>query len=284
MMKNKMPVAPEAKPFNAVFNDVRPLALDKWNSGIRAANADNTLSILDVIGESFWDEGVTAKRLSGALRTMVNQDVIVNINSPGGDVFEGIAIYNLLRNHSGKVTVNVLGLAASAASIIAMAGDEINMGRGAFLMIHNAWTCCCGNKNDLIAVAEALKPFDDSLTDIYSTRTGIDKATIANMMDDETFINHTDALTQGFADGLLTADVIDDGNDSPQAAMRKLDALLAKSHVPRAERRRLINALNGSTPGATTHHNGTPGAADEVNPAVLNELEKAVNAFTPKII
>ncbi|CAM3637541.1 head maturation protease, ClpP-related [Xenorhabdus thuongxuanensis] len=196
-------------------------------------------------------------------------------------MFEGIAIYNLLRNHSGKVTVNVLGLAASAASIIAMAGDEINMGRGAFLMIHNAWTCCCGNKNDLIAVAEALKPFDDSLVDIYSARTGINKDTIVNMMDGETFINHTDALTQGFADGLLTADVIDDGNDSPQAALRKLDALLAKSSVPRAERRKLLNALNGRMPGATTHNNGTPGAADDINDAALAELANAVNNFTP---
>ncbi|WP_167450631.1 head maturation protease, ClpP-related [Xenorhabdus ehlersii] len=281
MIKHNMPVAPEGRPLNAAFNDVRPLALDKWNGGIRAANTDNTLSILDVIGESFWDEGVTAKRVAGALRAIGNQDVIVNINSPGGDVFEGIAIYNLLRNHSGKVTVNVLGLAASAASIIAMAGDEINIGRGAFLMIHNAWTCCCGNKNDLIAVAEALKPFDDSLVDIYSARTGIDKDTITNMMDNETFISHTDALSQGFADGLLAADVVDDGNDSPQAAMRKLDALLAKSNVPRAERRRLINALNGSTPGATTRNNGMPSATDDINEAALTELANAVNNFIP---
>jgi ATP-dependent protease ClpP protease subunit len=283
MIKHKMPAAPEGRPFDAPSNEVRPLALDKWNGGIRAANTDNTLSILDVIGESFWDEGITAKRIVGALRAIGDQDVIVNINSPGGDVFEGIAIYNLLRNHSGKVTVNVLGLAASAASIIAMAGDEINMGRGAFLMIHNAWTCCCGNKNDLTAVAEALRPFDDSLVDIYAARTGIDKALIATMMDEETFINHTDALAQGFADGLLTADLVDDGNDSPQAAMRKLDALLAKSNVPRAERRRLINALNGGMPGAAIHNTSTPRATDDINEAALTQLANAVNHFTPNL-
>ncbi|PHM73031.1 ATP-dependent Clp protease proteolytic subunit [Xenorhabdus sp. KJ12.1] len=281
MIKHKMPAAPEGRPLKAASHEVRPLALDKWNSGIKAANTDNTLSMLDVIGESFWDEGITAKQVAGALRAIGNQDVIVNINSPGGDVFEGIAIYNLLRNHGGKVTVNVLGLAASAASIIAMAGDEIKMGHGAFLMIHNAWTCCCGNKNDLLAVAAALKPFDDALVDIYATRTGIDKDTLARMMDDETFINHTDALAQGFADGMLTADVVDDGNDSPQAAMRKLDALLAKSHVPRAERRKLFNALNGRMPGATPHNNGTPGAADDLNDAALAKLATAVNNFTP---
>ncbi|MDE1476498.1 head maturation protease, ClpP-related [Xenorhabdus bovienii] len=281
MIKNNMPAAPEGRPLNAAAHDIKPLALDKWNSGIKAASTENTISVLDVIGESFWDEGVTAKRISGALRAIGNQDVIVNINSPGGDVFEGIAIYNLLRNHGGKVTVNVLGLAASAASVIAMAGDEINMGRGAFLMIHNAWTYCCGNKNELMAVAEALKPFDDSLIDIYATRTGIDRAIITNMMDGETFINHTDAMAQGFADGLLTADVIDDGNDSPQAALRKLDALLAKSHVPRTERRKLFNALSGSTPRAASEPKGTPGAATEINPETLAELEKTINAFAP---
>lgn len=84
-------------------------------------------------------EGVTAKRISAALRAIGEQDIVVNLNSPGGDMFEGLAIYNLLRAHSGKVTVNILGIAASAASIIAMAGDEIKMGRGAFLMIHNCW-------------------------------------------------------------------------------------------------------------------------------------------------
>ncbi|MDE9591229.1 ATP-dependent Clp protease proteolytic subunit, partial [Xenorhabdus bovienii] len=82
-------------------HDIKPLALDKWNSGIKATSTENTISVLDVIGESFWDEGVTAKRISAALRAIGDQDVIVNINSPGGDVFEGIAIYNLLRNHGG---------------------------------------------------------------------------------------------------------------------------------------------------------------------------------------
>lgn len=102
--------------------------------------------------------GVTAKRISAALRAIGNNDVVVNINSPGGDMFEGLAIYNLLRSHSGKVTVNILGIAASAASIIAMAGDEVQMGRGAFLMIHNCWAVGVGNRHDFAKLANDLAP------------------------------------------------------------------------------------------------------------------------------
>ena len=105
-------------------------AIDRWKPEVHAAaDDDNSISIYDVIGEDFWTgEGVTVKRIDAALRKIGNRDVVVNINSPGGDVFEGIAIYNRLREHPAKVQVKVMGLAASAASIIAMAGDEIQIG------------------------------------------------------------------------------------------------------------------------------------------------------------
>ncbi len=97
-----------------------------WTAGTAgfkaAATDDNSISVFDVIGQDYWGEGVTAKRIAGALRAMNGADVTVNINSPGGDMFEGLAIYNLLREYEGRVTVKVLGIAASAASVIAMAG------------------------------------------------------------------------------------------------------------------------------------------------------------------
>ncbi|WP_367672858.1 Clp protease ClpP, partial [Serratia symbiotica] len=83
-------------------------------------------------------------------------------------------IYNLLREYPGKVTVKVLGLAASGASIIAMAGDEIQIGRGAFLMIHNCWVVAVGNRHDFAAMAENMAPFDNAMADIYSARSGLD--------------------------------------------------------------------------------------------------------------
>ncbi|HFT2389640.1 TPA: head maturation protease, ClpP-related [Providencia stuartii] len=279
MKKSHLPVALEDRPCTSISYELKPKALDKWNSGIRAASSDNTISVLDVIGEDFWGEGVTAKRISAALRAIGNQDVVVNINSPGGDMFEGLAIYNLLRAHSGKVTVNVLGIAASAASIIAMAGDEIQMGRGAFLMIHNCWAVGVGNRHDFAKLANDLAPFDKSMSDIYVARSGLPEETISQMMDNETYIGANDAIEKGFADSLLAADVMDDGDESPQAAIRKLDALLAKAKTSRSERRRLISALTRSMPSATSDPHGMPSATSEINPETLSELEKAVNAF-----
>ncbi|ENG7537613.1 TPA: head maturation protease, ClpP-related [Providencia stuartii] len=279
MKKSHLPVALEDRPCASVSYELKPKALDKWNSGIRAASSDNTISVLDVIGEDFWGEGVTAKRISAALRAIGNQDVVVNINSPGGDMFEGLAIYNLLRAHSGKVTVNVLGIAASAASIIAMAGDEIQMGRGAFLMIHNCWAVGVGNRHDFAKLANDLAPFDKSMSDIYVARSGLPEEAISQMMDNETYIGANDAIEKGFADSLLAADAMDDGDESPQAAIRKLDALLAKAKTPRSERRRLISALTRSMPSATSDPHGMPSATTDINPETLSELEKAVNAF-----
>jgi len=205
--------------------------------------------------------------------------VTVNINSPGGDMFEGLAIYNLLREYEGKVTVKVLGLAASAASIIAMAGDEVQIGRGAFLMIHNCWVYAMGNRHDLQQIATDMAPFDKAMNDIYGARTGLDAATIDAMMDAETYIGGSDAVEKGFADRLLAADEIADGDDSPAAALRKLDAMLAKTDAPRSERRKLLKALTGSKPGAAATPEGMPGATDEINPENIAQLKNALAAF-----
>lgn len=281
MKKSNLPAAPEGRPCASVNYELKPKALENWNSGIKAASADNTISILDVIGADMWGDGVSAKRIAAALRVIGDNDVVVNINSPGGDMFEGLAIYNLLRAHNGHVTVNVLGIAASAASIIAMAGDEILMGRGAFLMIHNCWAISMGNRHDFAKLAADLEPFDKAMAGIYMARTGQDEKDICRMMDEETYIGSSDAIDNGFADGLLDADAIDNGDETPQAAVRKIDALLAKTNTPRSERRKLISALTGSMPGAAPEPEGTPCAAAEINPQTLSELEEAVRAFTP---
>src|SRR5690606_27950498 len=142
-------------------------------------DSDTTISILDIIGEDFWSgTGVTASRITAALRSVGNQDITVRINSPGGDMFEGIAIYNLLRAHPARVTVEVLGWAASAASIIAMAGDDIRMGLGSFMMVHNAWGMVIGNRHDMREAASLFDQFDAALADIYEARTGMKRADI----------------------------------------------------------------------------------------------------------
>lgn len=267
-MRN-LPAAPTTKPHSRIKTDLSLRALESWNPALKlSASKENDIGIFDVIGDDFWGEGVTAKRIAGALRTIgAENPVTVNINSPGGDLFEGLAIYNLLREHKGDVTVRVMGLAASAASIIAMAGNSIEISRAGFLMIHNAWVLAMGNRQDLMEIAEYLEPFDRAMGSIYEARTGKDTASIESMMDKETWIGGEDAIKQGFADDYLPADQIEEDTraEAPKIAARKIDLALAKTGMPRTERRGLLNELKSSThdaAGTGTHDAAEGGTHD----------------------
>lgn len=234
-----------------------PETLERWNAGVRAkAEDDNTISILEVIGEDYWSGGgVTLKRISAALRSIGERDVVVNLNSPGGDFFEGVAIYNALRAHKAEVTVRILGLAASAASVIAMAGDRIEIGKAGFVMVHNAWVLAIGNRHDLADAARTLEPFDDAMATVYAERAGIEKTVAAGWMDNETWFNGEQAVAEGLADGFLPADAaVEDEAKARGAAgfnaLRRVDALLAKTGLPRTERRALLSEAKGGMPGA----------------------------------
>ena len=201
-----------SRPRNVRF-EVPTKALKNWNPALAAAGDDeNSISILEPIGFDPWTgDGVTAKRISAALRAIgPGNPVTVNINSPGGDVFEGLAIYSLLKEHKGDVTVNVLGLAASAASVIAMAGNTVRIAKAGFFMIHNTWTVVAGDRNFLAEIADWLQPFDDAMAGIYEDRTGDKKASLLKMMDAETWINGDSAISQGFADDYLASDAVVD--------------------------------------------------------------------------
>ncbi|EIO8649975.1 phage tail sheath subtilisin-like domain-containing protein [Salmonella enterica] len=240
MSKKQLPVAPAGRPCARVTCETLPSALDRWNGGIKAAATDdNSISVFDVIGQDYWGEGVTAKRIAGALRAMNGADVTVNINSPGGDMFEGLAIYNLLREYQGKVTVKVLGIAASAASVIAMAGDDIQIGRGAFLMIHNCWVVAMGNRHDFAELSASLEPFDNAMADIYAARSGLDMASVQKLMDAESYIGGSDAVEKGLADSLLSADAVTrvqapvtSGDDAAAVAVSIKDAVNANPDLP----------------------------------------------------
>ena len=271
-MRKNMPAARAGAPVAGVRFDLSPKALNRWNPNIQAAaEDDNTISVFDVIGQDYWTgEGVTAKRIAGALRAIGDRDVVVNINSPGGDMFEGLAIYNLLREHKGRVTVKVLGVAASAASIIAMAGDEVQVARAGFLMIHNAWILAAGNRHDFMAYAEYLEPFDASMADIYATRSGQDMKAIQQMMDGETWIGGSAAIEQGFADSLLASDEIESGEDKPGAhAVRRVENAMRASGMPRTEAMRLISEFKASLRDA-----GGDGERDATNSGLSAALRE----------
>lgn len=243
--------------------DLSPRALELWRPGVQAEAKEDeaTISILDVIGQDYWTgEGVTAKRISAALRSIgAENPVTVYMNSPGGDMFEGIAINSLFQEHKGKVTVKVLALSASAASIAAMGADEIHIARSAFFMIHNAWVVAAGNRNELREVAEWLEPFDAAMADVYADRTGLAIKDVAKAMDKESWIGGTDSVELGYADQVIDYTAKDDGT-THASALRKMDMALAKAGVPRSERRTMLNELKTSTPGAAGV--GMPGATN----------------------
>lgn len=248
--RNQLPVADFKRSVRAGA-DLSVKALERWNHGVRAAadTADNVINIYDAIGYDYWTGGVTANSISAALRNIgPTADVIVNINSPGGDVFEGLAIYNLLRQHQGAVTVRVLGLAASAASYIALAGDRVEIARAGFFMIHNAWTYAAGNRNDFADIGGVLAEIDAVIAEIYAVRTGIDQADLAAQMDAETWISGTKAVEQGFADAYLATDQIDSTQNMSQQsiAAQKMDLIMARAGMPMAERQSMIAALAGA--------------------------------------
>lgn len=280
-MKRTMPQARQVVRPQGMQWEASPQALERWSPDLMAAadKAENTISILDMIGQDPWTgEGVTAKRISAALRNIgAENDVVVNMNSPGGDFFEGLAIYSLLREHKGKVTVKVLGIAASAASVIAMAGDEVMIARAGFLMIHNVWAVAIGNRNDFREMADTLEPFDVSMADIYAARSGMDAKKIAKMMDAETFIGGSEAVDQGFADSLLPADEVkkDANAKTDRVAAYLLDMALAKAGMPRSERRALLKDFKTGTPSAAD--DGMPGAAEYLN--AMNSL--SISRKTP---
>jgi ATP-dependent protease ClpP protease subunit len=246
--------------------DVPSDVLARWSETVAAESDDaNTITIYDVIGEDWWSGGgFTAKRMAAALRSIGRNDVTVKINSPGGDVFEGFTIYNQLAQHPAKVTVDVMGIAASAASVIAMAGDSVRMGLGTFIMVHNAWGIVIGNRHDLTSAAELLGQIDGAMVDIYEARTGLKRAEIEALLDAETFLGAQAAVDNGFADDTIQID-----KQGAQAmrrpeiqARKRLDALLAQAGVPRVERRRLFKET-GVTQDAdpTATHDAGPDLA-----------------------
>jgi ATP-dependent protease ClpP protease subunit len=233
--------------------DMRPDALERWEPGVCAAvEGENSISIYDQIGESWDGAGMTAKRISAILRNIGAKDLTVNVNSPGGDFFEGVAIYNLLRQHKAKVTVNIMGLAASAASVIAMAGDEINMGEGTFLMVHNAWAVAVGNRHDMLAASEQLAPFDAAMADVYAARTGMTPKAAAKLMDAETWIGATQAIKDGFATGMIDrTDITQDPKaQSSKKAVALVESSMARAGHSRSVRRDALKSLFSGTPGA----------------------------------
>lgn len=168
----------------------------------KAQSDEADVLIYDYIG---WG-GVTAADFAKELSALAAKTITVRINTPGGDVFDGLAIYNSLKDHGATIKVKVDGLAASIGSIIAMAGSTITMGESAFLMIHNPWALAIGNAADMREMAATLEKVGGSLAGIYATRAEITKEQAQIWMDGETWFTAEEAKAAGLADAVQGGD------------------------------------------------------------------------------
>lgn len=175
----------------------------KWSNGVESTDSELILEGV-VASEEWWGDEIVPSQFREELSKR-SGDLTVAINSVGGDVFAGISIYNSLVQYSGRVTVRVDGLAASIASIIAMAGDKIIMSPGSEMMIHKPWTLAIGDSEELQKNIEILDKIQESLVSIYTARTGLTKEEIVTMLEAETWMTADEAVEKGFADEALPA-------------------------------------------------------------------------------
>src|SRR5690554_2148558 len=216
--------------------DISEKALSKFNPNIRMeAESDNAIEIYGEIDRYAYG----LEYLDYKLSQVGNKDVDILINSAGGSLFEGVAMYNRLKLHKGKVTVKVIGIAASSASIIAMAGDDLQIAKTASIMIHNGSVLAYGNKEDFRAIAEELEPFDNNIAELYHDITGISVEEIKAMMTNETFLIGKQAIEMGFATSLIE-DEIKEVENKAEISAHRIDTIMAKAGVSRKERRELI--------------------------------------------
>ncbi|HEY7767355.1 head maturation protease, ClpP-related [Longimicrobium sp.] len=220
---------------------VQAKAPAKWYELKAAASGEAELFIYGEIGNYLWD-GPTVGDLVRALSEINAGTIRVRINSPGGDVWGGIALYNALVQHPARIITQNDGVAASIASLVFMAGDERRMGTGTTLMVHDPWTCMCGNAADFREIAGWLDGIAASMADIYAERTGQTTAGIAALMTAETWMNAAEAVAAGFAD--------DTTNEDAPPQMRARFDLSFFAHAPPelADRRQEGQANTRTTP------------------------------------
>lgn len=218
-------------------------------------DSPSTLSIFDEIG--FW--GVQAKDFIRDLRAVKSKVLNVEINSPGGDVFAGLAIYNALKSSGKEIVVRVMGVAASAASLIAMAGDKIIMPKNTFMMIHNPWSFATGNADALRETADTLEKIGFSLRATYARRTKMSEEDLEPLLAKDTWMTAEEALGLGFA-----TEVVDE-----VTAQAKFD--VARADLPQAVAALFAVAKAAADPAPSAEGDTTPSLeADPASSAVTD--------------
>lgn len=223
-----------------------------WNwSNSTDENETNHTRVLSINGpiaeDSWFDDDVTPALFKDELNAG-DGDITVWINSPGGDCVAAAQIYNMLVDYSGNVTVKIDGMAASAASVIAMAGNKVLMSPVSMLMIHNPATIAMGDHNEMQKAIDMLSEVKESIMNAYAIKTGLSRAKLSHLMESETWMNANKAVELGFADGVLERESNTPNNSAAMEFSRKLTNTA------------LMNKLNAkySIPAKAPSDTGTP--------------------------
>lgn len=251
---------------------------------VNAKDDDTTeIFIYDVIGGFFSEP---TGELVKAISKIETAEIVVRINSPGGQVFDGIAIYNALNHHPARIVAQVDGIAGSIASVIAMAGEEIHMLRGTHMMIHKPMMFAGGNSDDLRDMAELLDKVEDSMIDIYQTKTSMTAKEIKAALEAETWYTPEEALEVGLATHIDEApaaenrfnlcaifDNVPDGL-RPEPTVRDVEQTLRDSGVSRSKSERMAVAAI-----AALSQQGEPAGEDQGDPELLASFDKLIETF-----
>lgn len=178
----------------------------------------------DVTSWPWLESDVSAYNLSKQIQELDVDEIVVGINSYGGEVAEGLAIYNSLKNHKARITTRVDGFACSIASVIFAAGDKRIMNESSLLMVHNAWTHVSGNANELRKAADDMDKVNDASVKAYLSVSKADEETIRDLMDDETWISPKEAVEFG-----LATEIVGEESDKPSQNVRKKVFMLLKN-------------------------------------------------------
>jgi len=180
--------------------------LKKFWNWVRNEDGTRILTIDGVIAEESWFEDDVTPKLFREQLNAGTGDIVIFINSPGGDCVAASQIYTMLIEYKGNVTVKIDGIAASAASVIAMAGTEVLMAPTSLLMLHNPLTVAIGDSEEMQKAIAMLDEVKESIINAYALKTGLSRLKISNFMDAETWLNAQKAIELGFADSMLTRD------------------------------------------------------------------------------
>jgi ATP-dependent Clp protease, protease subunit len=241
---------------------VKKMELPKINKRFevlnKAENDEADLYMYGTIGKG-WFADISANDVRHKLSNITAKTINVHINSGGGDVFESIAIHNILKNHKATINVYIDGYAASGASVIAMAGDKVIMPRNTMMMIHKAWTLAAGNAKELRKIANDLEKIDTAVLESYTSRFVGDRSELERLLDEETWLTAEECKILGLCDEISDEIELPDEEDEQEETSAKEEIL----------NKYIAASLDGKAVAQTTKNNHKPKEEKPMNNASI---------------